>query len=89
MKDKLKRIKEIEYQLSVIEDAYVQETKKLEASKGFDIYNSKWKRKIRAVADKYAEIIVNLQDEYSEIREYLNMQEELKRKSKFVDPSGK
>lgn len=87
MKEKEKRIKEIEYQLSVVEDAYVKETKKLQDMEGFDIYSPKWKKKIRAVADKYAEIILNLQDEYNELREYLNKQEELKRKSKFVNPS--
>ena len=76
------RLEEIEYQISVLGDAFAKECLELEKNKGFDVYASKWKKKMSKIADKYATILVDLQEEHDEIREYLNLQEELERQKK-------
>ena len=85
MEKDYERVKEIEYQMQKFEEAYAKECIEVYNQKGFDIYKSKWERKINKIAKKYADILSPLRVEHDFLREQLNEQEEIERKRKYTD----
>lgn len=80
------KMKEIEGHLSRLQKAYVDDFMEVTQQKGYDEYSDKWKKKLNAVARKYAKFMVPLTEEYNELCDKVNAQLEEERKKKFVEP---
>lgn len=81
----VEKIKELEYQINKIQDAYGKDCAQLYKQPGFDIYSAKSKKKVDELATKYAKLLYPLQKEHSVIRERLNIEEEERRKKKYKE----
>ena len=85
VKELKNKLKEIEDNINDIEKAYAEECLALTKQKGFDMYKTKWKKKVNKIADKYAGELVDLQDKHSEIVKELDDKLEEQRKKKYKD----
>ena len=86
MAGELERIREIEYEIKKLQEAYVDEGAVLSRQRGFDVNSPKWQKKISKLADKYADLIFPLSEEHEELRGIVNAEAEAVRKSKYKKP---
>ncbi len=84
----VERIKEVEYQMQKLEEAYGKECAELYKQRGFDMYAPKWNKKIEKLAKKYADLLTPLKLEHDDLRIRLNTEEEIRRKAKYKDISN-
>ena len=85
MEELLKQISLVEEEVKRAETDYANECVELTKCKGFDLELKKWKRKVDKIANKYADIIIELKRRYNELRDLANEKEEEIRKSKYKD----
>ena len=85
MEELLKEIQTIEEEIESLEEGYAQECFLLTQKKGFDSYKNKWRKKIDALAEKYADLILPLKHRHDEIRAQIADIEEEERKKKYID----
>ena len=83
MEELLKEIKNLEERLKELQEGYGQECVDLYNQKDFDYDKTKWQKKVKKIAKKYAGLIVPLQKKHEELRVKYNEKEEEIRKSKY------
>ena len=83
MEELLNRVNQIKQEIDDYIKQYADECVVLFQTKGFDQYKAKWQKKIRKIADKYAEFIVPLKDEHNKLCEEIEIKQEEIRKSKY------
>ena len=85
MEARLERLREIEKRVEQLEEAYAEELAELSKSRGFDVYEKKWDKKMEQLAQKYADLIYPLKSEHDELRAEVNKDAEMRRKKQFRD----
>ena len=80
------RLKEIDKQLELLRQGYIDDYGSIIKDKKYDKYSEKWKKKLGKVAEKYVKYMAPLEEEYNEIVDKIVKKEQAELKKKFVDP---